>query len=484
MVDKLLDKDIISIGIDIGTSTTHMVFSKLTLKEDPLSNTRKYMISNREILYKSPIYLTPLKDFQTIDEIKLEMLLNEEYRKSGISIDKIDTGAVIITGETARKENADAVLNLMSENAGKFVAATAGPNLESVLSCHGAGITDYSLTNKKTILHTDIGGGTSNIALAKEGTILATACINVGGRLLTFDKEGIITKIENAAEITAKNLGVSLELGKKIKENEINKICDKLTDCLMEVLFNPSPYTKLTQDLLMTDPLFKDSVYLSSLDEISFSGGVAEFIYNLKTNEDDYNDLGKNLAKSIINKIKNYDINLHSPKEKIRATVIGAGQYSMEVSGSTTFISPTSPFPLKNLPVIAPYIDRSRFSQNHVIDAIKDAYNRMDTLEGSNIVALSFKNPVGIVYNKIKEFVQGIEKALPQTLEKKLPLILLFDSDIGKSVGNILKRETNIQSDVISIDEIVVREGDFLDIGEPIIANQVVPVIVKSLIFN
>lgn len=232
----------------------------------------------------------------------------------------------------------------------------------------------------------------------------------------------------------------------------------------------------------MTNPLFGNSTYLSSLEEISFSGGVAEFIYNISKN-DNYQDIGKDLAKSIINKLSSHDIKLHSPNEKIRATVIGAGQYSMEVSGSTTFISPTSQFPLKNLPVISPYIDRSRFSQEHIVDAINDAYNRMDTIEGSFIVALSFKNPVGIVYNKIRDFVQGIERALPQTLEKKLPIILLFDSDIGKSIGNILKRETRIESDIISIDEIEVREGDFLDIGEPIIANQVVPVIVKSLVF-
>ena len=482
MTGKMTSKDIVSVGIDIGTSTTHMVFSKLTLKEDPLSRTRKFIISKREILYRSPIHFTPLKDFQTIDVKKLELILNNEYRNSGININNVDTGAVIITGETARKENADTVLNLMSENAGKVVAAAAGPNFESVLSCHGAGITDYSLINNKTILHTDIGGGTSNIALAKEGTILTTACINIGGRLITFDSNGIISKIENAANITANNLGISLELGQKFEKNVINKICDKLADCLLEILFSTTPYTQLTQDLLMTNPLFGNSTYLSSLEEISFSGGVAEFIYNISKN-DNYQDIGKDLAKSIINKLSSHDIKLHSPNEKIRATVIGAGQYSMEVSGSTTFISPTSQFPLKNLPVISPYIDRSRFSQEHIVDAINDAYNRMDTIEGSFIVALSFKNPVGIVYNKIRDFVQGIERALPQTLEKKLPIILLFDSDIGKSIGNILKRETRIESDIISIDEIEVREGDFLDIGEPIIANQVVPVIVKSLVF-
>jgi ethanolamine utilization protein EutA len=372
----------------------------------------------------------------------------------------------------------------MAENAGKFVAATADTNLESVLSCHGSGITDFSLVNKKAILHTDIGGGTSNIALAKNGLIVSTACINVGGRLITFDKAGFLDKIENAAKITADEIGITLKLGKKPERKLIVKLCDKLSDCLFEILFSTPPFTSLIQKLLMTNPLFEDSYHKIPFNAISFSGGVAEFLYNIKNNNNEFNDIGRHLALSIIKKLNNHEIELYSPKETIRATVIGAGQYSMEVSGSTTFISPSSSFPLKNIPVISPYIDKSRFSQDLVIQSIKRAYQRLDTNEGEQIVVLSFKNPVAMVYDKIKEFVLALEKSLPNTIEKNLPLILLFDSDIEKSVGKILKIETSIKSDVISIDEIDVREGEFIDIGKPIITNNVVPVIIKSLVFN
>ncbi|MFW9930014.1 MAG: ethanolamine ammonia-lyase reactivating factor EutA [Candidatus Thorarchaeota archaeon] len=478
-------KSIISVGIDIGTSTTHLVFSKMLLKEDPLSKTRKFIISDREILYKSPIFFTPLIDIQTIDTSKLSKLLEKEYEKSGININDIDTGAVIITGETARKENADAVLKLMSDNAGKFVAATAGPNLESVLSCHGAGVTDFTLKNGCSILHTDIGGGTSNIALAKHGNIVTTACINVGGRLLVFENDNrILTKIEPAALKIASDLNIKLELGKEISENNISLICEKLTDCLFEVLLSTSPYSTLTNTLLMTQRLFEEIKERPKFDALSFSGGVAEYIYYSDTLNKKYNDIGDRLALSIKKRIENSNFHLHSPKERIRATVIGAGQYSMEVSGSTTFISPTLLFPLKNIIVLSPYVERSKFSKEHIISEIQKAFIRIDIEEGNQIVAMFFKNPVGIVYDKIKEFVLALEKALPNTIKIQLPIILLFDSDIGKSVGNILKRETSITSDIISIDEIVVREGDFLDIGKPIIAGQVVPVIIKSLIFN
>ena len=479
----LTSKTIRSIGIDIGTSTTHLVFSELLLTEDPASRTKKFKISQRKILYRSPIYLTPLLNNSTIDAEKIAIILKKEYESSGIDINSFDTGAVIITGETARKDNADAILNLMAENAGKFVAATAGPNFESLISCYGSGITEYSEKNSKSIIHVDIGGGTSNIALALNGKILSTACINVGGRLIVFDTNSHkIKKFERAAQLVAQDIGVNLEIGQDLTDSQLTLICERLTQCLFEVLLKASPYHPLTEKLFMTSPLFKTNEEYPLYDGYSFSGGVAEYIYGFT--DDDYNDIGRYLANSIITEIHKKNYQLIAPNERIRATVIGAGQYSLNLSGSTTFISPTTSFPLKNIPVISPHIDRSKFSIEHVADAIIRAYNRIDILEGSKIVALAFTDPVGLSYNKIKEFALGVEKALPLTLKTKFPLILLFDTDIGKSVGNILKRETQIHNDILSIDEISVLEGAFLDIGTPLIQNEIVPVVVKSLVFN
>ena len=280
----------------------------------------------------------------------------------------------------------------------------------------------------------------------------------------------------------AQDTGINLEIGQELSTLQIRLICERLTQCLFEVLLKAPPYHPLTERLLMTFPLFKTADDYPVYDGYSFSGGVSEYIYDY-TNEN-YNDIGLPLADSIRNEINKRGYQLITPNERIRATVIGAGQYSLNLSGSTTFISPTTSFPLKNIPVISPYIDRNRFSMEYVRDAIIQAYNRIDIIEGSKIVALAFNDPVGLSYSKIKEFTLGVEKALSSTLASKQPIILLFDTDIGKSVGNILKRETQIRNDVLSIDEIDVHEGDFLDIGAPLIQNEIVPVVVKSLVFN
>ncbi|MFV2016492.1 MAG: ethanolamine ammonia-lyase reactivating factor EutA, partial [Candidatus Heimdallarchaeota archaeon] len=104
--------------------------------------------------------------------------------------------------------------------------------------------------------------------------------------------------------------------------------------------------------------------------------------------------------------------------------------------------------------------------------------------ESDNFI-LAFHNPVSPVYERITKFVKGIEKALNfLTSQETRPLVLVFDTDIGNSVGNILRRETSIKNPIISLDEIYLKEGDFVDIGEPVIERKVFPVVVKSLIFN
>ncbi|HKZ41678.1 MAG TPA: ethanolamine ammonia-lyase reactivating factor EutA, partial [Candidatus Hodarchaeales archaeon] len=225
---NVTSKIIKSVGIDIGTSTTKFVVSELLLTEDPQSRTRKFFIADRNILYRSPIHLTPLLDFRTIDAEKISAILENEYHQAGIDISQIETGAVIITGETARKENADAVVRTMAEHAGKFVAATAGPNFESAIACQGAGLPGLTLGGK-TVLHTNIGGGTSNSALVSDGRILATSAINVGGRLIVFEiNNRRVTKFEKAAKVIADSLKVSLEIGLTLSENDIHSICQAL----------------------------------------------------------------------------------------------------------------------------------------------------------------------------------------------------------------------------------------------------------------
>ena len=129
-----MQETILSVGIDIGTSTTQLIFSRLTI-ENLASNytVPRISIVNKEVIYRSGIHFTPLKSQTEIDAAQVKDIIRDEYRKADMRPEDLQTGAVIITGETARKQNANTVLESLSDMAGDFVVATAGPDLESIL---------------------------------------------------------------------------------------------------------------------------------------------------------------------------------------------------------------------------------------------------------------------------------------------------------------------------------------------------------------
>ncbi len=468
-----------SLGIDVGTTTSHLIYSKLKLEK--VYSTKggiKFEVTKRKILYKGNIILTPIDvEKQEIDYLKLVEYLKLEYEKAGIKPDEIDTGAVIITGETAKKSNAQELVTALAHKAGKFVAATAGPNFESIIASMGSGAVKYSKNNKRTVMNIDVGGGTANIAVIKDGRIIETACVNVGGRLLAFDKNNKIIRIEKPVKNVEPLINEQLDYGKIVNDSLKRKIAHYLAQSLFEIIEGKIT-SDLAKQLLMTEPL----TYNEQIDEIAFSGGVAEYIYN-KTNMD-YNDLGLYLGEKIKLLINQKNISLYEPKELIRATVIGAGQYTLKVSGVTTHVSDIDILPLYNVPVIEPMIENNQITEENVTKAIIARLKMFDKEEGKDIVALLFKGAIGGSYAGLTTFVKGIEKALPLTIERNAPIILVFEKDVANSVGNVMVRETRAKSNIVSIDEIDVNEGDFLDIDKPKAGGLVVPVVVKNLVFS
>jgi len=466
-----------SVGIDIGTTTSHIVFSSILLERDPLSRTEKFEIKERKVLHSGPIHFTPFSDPNTIDFESLRRLILKDYAEAGIQLSDIDTGAVIITGETAKKENAEGIVAALAGEAGKFVAATAGPNFESVLAAHGSGAVARSSEIGQTIYNVDVGGGSSNIAVCTEGKVVATAAINVGGRLVAIDDKGTITRLEETGKKVGEKIGVNLALGGHLSEENRRKMAQALAEALIQAILGDVK-TELASMLMMTQPLG----YIGEPDLLMLSGGVAEFVHGEETQ--DYNDLGLLLAIEIERLAKKCGLKLIEPEHRIRATVIGAGQSTLEVSGSTTFLTSGLDYPLRNLPVVNPHVPLSSTSSADISKAIEDALRRFDLKEGTDPVILAFINAVRPSYQNLTEFARGVVEGLPNTVANSKPILMCFDSDIGNSVGNVMMRETEIESKILSIDEIALHEGDFVDIGEPIIEGVVVPVVVKTLVFE
>jgi ethanolamine utilization protein EutA len=468
--------EILSVGVDVGSSTSHLVFSKLVLIKDEHSVTQRFNIEERDIIYEGRIVNTPFQDDNTIDIETLTDFFKKEYQRAKIDPADIQTGAVIITGESARKQNARQIAEALSNDAGKFVATTAGPNFESLIAAMGSGAAVRSKDHKKTILSCDIGGGTSNIALTKNGEVLSTSCISVGGRILGVDSEGTIWRIDEPALKVMQHLGLNYNIGDRISKKDSQNIAGTLAQALFEVIRGPAK-SALAKQLMLTD----DLVFSAGIDEYAFSGGVAELMYG---GMDNYDDIGQILADQINSLIPGLNAAIIEPDNKIRATVIGAGAYSLSISGSSGFMDDRIAFPIRNVPVIRVDVDRSKLSIEHIISQINVSFQRFDVEEGKDIIALYFKDPVMASYPQLELFARSIERALTNSIQNKIPIILIFDTDIACSVGNVIRRETDLKTNLLSLDELNLKEGDWIDIGEPLVAGQVFPVTVKSLVFH
>ncbi|MHA1196679.1 MAG: ethanolamine ammonia-lyase reactivating factor EutA [Promethearchaeota archaeon] len=472
---------LISVGIDIGTSTSHLIFSRLTLKRERsfFNMSNRFFLINREIIYEGDIIFTPLIDRNTIDIEAIIQFCEEEYKKAKITRDMIDTGVVIVTGETAKKQNAVEIADRLSSESGKFVSATAGPNFEAFLGIKGSGIVALSRDRQKTIMNVDIGGGTSNIAIASKGEVVSTSCINVGGRLLGIDENFKIWLIEEPTKRLMKALRMNYQLGDTIPEEDVKKIARAYAEALVEVMLGDakSPIAKM---LMMTD----DIDLTIPVDEYSFSGGIGEFIYNNSDSKIQYGDIGWYLAEEIKALVKENGMMVIEPENKIRATVIGAGSFSLSISGSTCYVDEEIDLPINNIPVLPVLVDQDNLTPEKLVKEIKRAYTQFDMVEGEDIVGLYFKERFLPRSDLLSIFAQGIEQALQNSIANKIPIVLLFRSDLAKILGLHIHRETTIKTNLICLDELELESGDFIDIGPPLYDTKAYPVTVKSLVFN
>lgn len=457
-----MEQQLLSVGIDIGTSTTQLIFSKLIIKNTASAfNMPKVSITDKEIIYKSRIYFTPLIDNRTINCEDIKKIIVKEYENAGIKKEDIDTGAVIITGETARKENAQEVLQTLSGFAGDFVVATAGPDLESIISGKGAGACEYSKIHKKSVLNIDIGGGTSNFALFKNGDVIDTGCMNVGGRLIKLDGNRNITYISPVLSSIYNDLSV----GDIFSEDKAKEITDKMTVALMQGA-NILPRDSLFEHFLTNKGIDANQ----TIDCISFSGGVSDIVYNKNYNNlFEYGDIGIFLGNSISNSDLVSKYQLVKASETIRATVVGAGTHTTEISGSTITYT-NDILPLKNIPVLKLTED----DEENLTAAIK---KKIQWFEGEN-AAIAFKMSKPATFSNMQKYADEIL----QSAGNISPVIVITEKDIAKVLGQTLQSKT--KTPIVCIDSVQLSNGDYIDIGKPIAGGMAVPVVIKTLVFN
>lgn len=414
--------------------------------------------------------LTPYSSERRIDTDALARFIEHSYAEAGWKPDDVDTGAVITTGEAARKENAAAIVALFSEHAGKFVCATAGHHLESLLAAHGSGAVALSRdAATPLVLNVDIGGGTTKLAVCRKGRVEETAAIDIGARLFSWDKSGRIRAISRAGARVAKDAGVKIAVGEARDERVQDAVAERIADLALRV-----PMGKEFDDasLWLTEPL----VARGPFPTLVFSGGVGEYINGWEKNE--FGDLGLRLGRSIQRRLADFEV--LRPVESIRATCIGASQYSVQVSGDTLFLSDPSLLPLRDLAAVAVRPDSA--SAGPIADEIRRGITRLDREDGRFALAVRWQH--GPAYPALRELCVGIANGTRDLLGATSPLVVVLDADLAGIVGQLLKDELGVRVPVICVDQIALSDLDFIDIGAVVPEKSVVPVVVKSLVFS
>jgi len=450
-----------SVGVDVGTTTTQLVVSELEAENRASSFAVPRMeITGRKLLYESAIHFTPLLSGELVNGDKLRQIVAEEYKKAGICPGDVQTGAIIITGETSRKENAAAVLEALASFAGEFVVATAGPDLESVLAAKGAGAPDFSEKTGKTVLHMDIGGGTSNLAVCRDGRVVQTGCLNVGGRLLKFDLQGRVTYVsealegllpiqtgdllsEDAAMAAACFLASVLEMAAGLREK--NAAFWQLT-------------TRGTREIATSEDMV-----------ISFSGGVADCIENRRPWLE-YGDIGPLLGRAI-RESRLCTVPYRLGQHTIRATVIGAGCHSTQLSGSTVYFRAVQ-LPMQNLPVAVITASEQTLPAAELTALVKQ---RMERLEQWGVLALPGWNAPS--YERITALADAVAVAVEDR-----PCYIALEADMAKALGHALALRLPRGTPCLCIDGIAVAPDSYLDVGSPV--GPAISVVIKTLIFS
>ncbi|WP_281974673.1 ethanolamine ammonia-lyase reactivating factor EutA [Halobacillus litoralis] len=467
---------IISAGIDIGTSTTKLVISRLSLRNTAgMTHMPRIEITDKEVIYESPIFRTPLREGKEIDMEKVDGIVREQYEKAGIQSSDIQTGAVIITGETATKSNAKEMVSHLSDHAGKFLVATAGPELESIIAAKGSGAFEMSKKTNKTIANIDIGGGTANTAVYQYGKLVGTCTLHVGGKLIEFDDESINYIAPVVKEVNEK-LGLDLTEGAQPQEKKLSELTNYMATVVHKMLDG-----ELEED----EPLLLGSLpeWTKPIDVVMFSGGVAECIYYPEDcrSDDLYNDIGVSLAESLVADPHLQQKEWTTPEETVRATVLGAGTQTTEISGATIQVDPET-LPLRDMPVHM--IDFNEEFESVLADMsahIQSGSRVFDPHQEGITMAIYLSDLPLLGFKDIQRLSKTLVEAHCQHLPAQ-PLVIILEKDLAKSLGQAIQVLEG-EREMVCIDQIKVENGDFLDIGSRLDSG-VVPVVIKTLTFH
>jgi ethanolamine utilization protein EutA (predicted chaperonin) len=468
-----------SVGIDVGSSGTQVIFSRIHMQRLGEELTSRYIVTKRETLHESPVSLTPYRSDSRIDETALGTIIDQAYGAARLTPQDIDTGVVILTGEALRRENAERIATVIATQGGEFVCATAGHHMEAMLAAYGSGAVRASHDRQARILNIDIGGGTTKLAIIDKGAVQKTAAIHIGGRLQVTDASGRITRLDPAGDHHAHAAGFHWKVGDVVQQSDLDKVAAKMAVRLAKAL-RCSPLPACVRQLYLTDPI-ED---FGRIDGIVVSGGVGEYVYGNESR--DFGDMGKRLGTVFRAELDALPWPLVPAKACIRATALGASEYTVQLSGNTGHISnPGRLLPRRNVQVVQPALQLGeRIDAGAVAAAIRAHLTAFDLDDTEADVALALRWEGHPDYVRLRAFADGVCDGLSSRIAKGLPIYLMLDGDVAMTLGNILAHELGVTNDLLVIDGVQLRDFDYIDLGKIRLPSGTVPVTIKSLLFQ
>jgi ethanolamine utilization protein EutA len=469
---------LVSVGIDIGSSGSQVIFSRIELARMAADMSSRYFVVSRTSLYQSPISLTPYATGLTIDARALGAIMDDAYHAAGLRPDQVDTGAVILTGEALRRENAHNIAHILADRGGNFVCTMAGHHIEAMLAGYGSGAAYASNSLGAPVLNIDIGGGTTKYALVESGKVVATAALHIGGRLAVFNADGQLVRLEPAGIAAARATGFDWKLGDTVPVAERLAVAIGMAEALIAAISSQSD----ADDALWLTPRL---VVPAGVQHVMFSGGVSEFIYGNETR--DFGDLGRLIGQHLASR-RTGDLPwaVLPAGAGIRATALGLSEYSVQLSGNTIYApDPDAVLPRRNLRVLHPRCELSdQIDPKTVAHAIGEILTLYDADPRAGDFALAFHWSGPPRFERIAALARGIVLGLGDASTGTRPISVAVDGDIARTLGRILHDELNVRAPLLIVDGVELAEFDYIDFGKLREPSHTVPITIKSLLFS
>jgi ethanolamine utilization protein EutA len=493
--------ELLTVGIDVGSATFHVSVSRVVLERRAQALSTRYDVVARETVAMSPVGFTPYLASDDIDAAAVDAAVRRSLADAGVDPEEIDSGVVLLTGSALLRHNARALADLLAAVSGRFVCAAAGHHFEATLAAHGSGAVARSMETPVPVVALDLGGATTKMALVSGGDVQATAAVAAGSRLLAWDRDLRLVRVEDAVAPLAESMGVDARLGRVIEPAHADAICERMAIAVVGQL-DPrlGEHARGAGTLLLTEPFPSPPRPF----EIVASGGVAEFfgeaaalstvpgagVGNGGDGEDagDLGDLGPGLARALLLQLEQagLDKGLQLGVQRIRATVIGASQFSTQVSGSTLAVDPAA-LPLHHVPVVRPALDLvSPAGPDPVAVAralVRAVRNRFSGHDVPGVLAVSLGWGGEPSYARLRALAAGLVAG--QREARVGQLVVVLDADVASSLGRIMATEFGVgPGTALCLDGLDLAELDYVDVGRPVEPAKVVPVVVKSLLFG